>query len=1196
MAFGTRRTARPSTPAPRAHAADPFRPTAPGTRTAPRIPLAPALFRATIAFALACGMCLTPTGLAGIARADEGAAADQTVAAASESGSASRAAANAAGESSSPCVPTAEEIAAWDADGTLEARIAFQESLGHDQADPSLVAQAVAREDAARAERSDGGAEASTLSVPENWQGGMATMGEARVLALRVSFPAEEGEPALDFGQGDTLAALEAIIDGGGGSHPYESLSAYYERSSYGALSISGDAVDYRAEHARSYYSGNISVLFYEALAALDGSIDYTEYDANGDGAIDGVYLHFAGGDAEWGTTWWSNTWTDGSGYTFDGVAMSKLVTLHLPSNDPAAARTLIHETGHVLGLPDYYSYRAMQGQTSGRTGILTSDMMMDNVGDHNGFSKWLLGWLDDDDVTRVVANAEGVTATRSGEVVATAASGEGSAGATLELGAFTSDAVQETGGIIVVSNEDEGLFSSYYVLQYDRYAGNQSVMYSSNGATREIPSGFRLYRVQAELLEDGSDFAHTNTNGVVHDQLIELVDPDGDREHLAYDGCVSAAETDDGSWGCMLAQGDAVTPDTTPSTNFHENEALGYTGICISVGACDTHAGTVTIAHTGEAAPELPDFGIALREGEVAYNLGTIAFEATTAPQVNGSGQWDSRTYLVVDGVQHPASVSVDGTQVNVSCSFDPDSIAPDSTCEVVFSAAQFVVSETESGVVYSPEIRVSVPTGDVARIARSGTWGETASSDGSRQTSNVCALDDGRFAFFQVKDSSIALGIVSAEGGALESAPLSSSEQILVPAIATLSAYGIGDGKALLVVTDGDYGQQFYVVDVATARVEASGSLGFSARIAVATPGDGTVLVLFTVPMSSISAAALYEPRADGTLAARFGSIEGGEPTAAGDDAALVTYRYEGDAIGSTVSIVDASALASAVRERGAETLDAILDGEGALGALPAKATLELAGHTGIMDIAESEAGYAVLASSTYRGLDDFGYPAYDSESTVAVFAPVGGAPVAKTTVTSAIASSAWMGQFTEVSISDTGSVAATHRESRLASGMVPSETALVAFDDAAPSVSRVLAHATGEGAWLADGSWLIVGWHADEFPNIAGSPEIGSTVVETTRDLVYHVSEPVVSSWGEDDPDQPVGPTDPDEPTDPEAPGGSDKPSNPDKPGSTTDGGKPGSTLAATGDGAAPLLAAAVATAAFAALVAAAAAKRG
>ncbi|MCI7527489.1 MAG: hypothetical protein MSA65_04215, partial [Mollicutes bacterium] len=52
-------------------------------------------------------------------------------------------------------------------------------------------------------------------------------------------------------------------------------------------------------------------------------------------------------------------------------------------------AHTLIHETGHMLGAEDYYSY---DGESRGYSGGL--DMMDLNIGDHSAFTKYLFSWV----------------------------------------------------------------------------------------------------------------------------------------------------------------------------------------------------------------------------------------------------------------------------------------------------------------------------------------------------------------------------------------------------------------------------------------------------------------------------------------------------------------------------------------------------------------------------------------------------------------------------------------------------------------------------------------------------------------------------------------------------------------------------------------------------------------------------------
>ena len=110
-------------------------------------------------------------------------------------------------------------------------------------------------------------------------------------------------------------------------------------------------------------------------------------------------------------------------------------------------------------------------------------------------------GWLPDSQITRIFANETGIDVKRDGKVVQHVdATADGSSSVEAALEAFASNDIDETGGIVVVANQDASMFSSYYLLQYDRFAGNQSVRYEQDGQPAELPSGFRLFRVQADL------------------------------------------------------------------------------------------------------------------------------------------------------------------------------------------------------------------------------------------------------------------------------------------------------------------------------------------------------------------------------------------------------------------------------------------------------------------------------------------------------------------------------------------------------------------------------------------------------------------------------------------------------------------------------------------------------------------------
>ena len=57
-------------------------------------------------------------------------------------------------------------------------------------------------------------------------------------------------------------------------------------------------------------------------------------------------------------------------------------------------AHTIIHETGHLLGLDDYYSYD-VNGIDNFDSPCGTLTMMDANIGDLDSYSKYLLGWID---------------------------------------------------------------------------------------------------------------------------------------------------------------------------------------------------------------------------------------------------------------------------------------------------------------------------------------------------------------------------------------------------------------------------------------------------------------------------------------------------------------------------------------------------------------------------------------------------------------------------------------------------------------------------------------------------------------------------------------------------------------------------------------------------------------------------------
>jgi M6 family metalloprotease-like protein len=102
-----------------------------------------------------------------------------------------------------------------------------------------------------------------------------------------------------------------------------------------------------------------------EALRSFDDNHDFSQYDNNGDGFIDGLNVLYSGQSGGWSSFWWAYQWSfyvpDAQTTLFDGKRLGTFTWQRL---DPRAddtdfdPQTLIHETGHLLGLPDLYDYK----------------------------------------------------------------------------------------------------------------------------------------------------------------------------------------------------------------------------------------------------------------------------------------------------------------------------------------------------------------------------------------------------------------------------------------------------------------------------------------------------------------------------------------------------------------------------------------------------------------------------------------------------------------------------------------------------------------------------------------------------------------------------------------------------------------------------------------------------------------------
>lgn len=102
-----------------------------------------------------------------------------------------------------------------------------------------------------------------------------------------------------------------------------------------------------------------------EAIRKIDDKVDFSQYDSNGDGVVDFVYVFYAGKGATTGgdrnTTIWPHAFTltsaIGGPVELDGVKIDRYATSSEKgsNNRLSGIGTFCHEFGHVLGLPDLY-------------------------------------------------------------------------------------------------------------------------------------------------------------------------------------------------------------------------------------------------------------------------------------------------------------------------------------------------------------------------------------------------------------------------------------------------------------------------------------------------------------------------------------------------------------------------------------------------------------------------------------------------------------------------------------------------------------------------------------------------------------------------------------------------------------------------------------------------------------------------
>lgn len=244
----------------------------------------------------------------------------------------------------------------------------------------------------------------------------LPSKGDQKILVVPVKFSDSTLADSLPGGSEKVKNDIEKLFFGESEETGWESVSSYYQKSSYGKLNLTGKVSDWctldmtfmQANYLNANNSQIATSSVYIAREVgkwyLENYDDAHEYDLDQNGYIDALWMVYDWTSnheysIDWAHVYWDYTNTTDTPsvenpipYTYGWAGIEFMYEggyKDTYDNTLPDAHTFVHETGHLLGLDDYYD----SDNKHSYAGCL--DMMDYNIGDHNAFSKYLLDWVD---------------------------------------------------------------------------------------------------------------------------------------------------------------------------------------------------------------------------------------------------------------------------------------------------------------------------------------------------------------------------------------------------------------------------------------------------------------------------------------------------------------------------------------------------------------------------------------------------------------------------------------------------------------------------------------------------------------------------------------------------------------------------------------------------------------------------------
>lgn len=327
----------------------------------------------------------------------------------------------------------------------------------------------------------------TTLIREVNEQIGWSTLesvGNQKMLIVPVQL---KGETAWTS---NMLTNINTVFFGDASDTNWNSVKSFFFESSYGKLNLSGEVTDPFVSRESAitltrYGEEGADVIIDEWYSSASSTL-LKNYDQDKDGFVDcAVFIYSnkygsnyntdAYNQTFWAWCYFHSTTGNASKPTINNFMWASYHHLfdgYVDNYNKGKydAHTYIHETGHLLGLDDYYCYDEYSPWDC--AGEL--EMQSYNVGDHNIYSKMALGWVDP-----IYVN------TSTSQTV------------TIETSASAPQA------ILINDTWNGSTFDEYLLLEYYTPKGLNEVdslhQYSSREKMYDY-SGIRLYHIDARL------------------------------------------------------------------------------------------------------------------------------------------------------------------------------------------------------------------------------------------------------------------------------------------------------------------------------------------------------------------------------------------------------------------------------------------------------------------------------------------------------------------------------------------------------------------------------------------------------------------------------------------------------------------------------------------------------------------------